>query len=193
VAQPIPEGTPTIVPHLVVRGGAAAIEFYKRAFGATEERRMPGPDGTSVMHAELKIGTARLYLADEFPGMGRSPLGFKGTPVTIHLWSTDVDAAFSRAVGAGANVVMPLADMFWGDRYGQVRDPFGHLWALATHKEDPAPEEIMRRAAAAFAVPPPAPRKSRATKKRKKTGPKARAKRVAPGKAKARRVGRKRR
>lgn len=159
MAQPIPAGTPSVVPHLVVRGGNAAIDFYKRAFGALGVRRMPGPGGQSVMHAELQTGNARLYLADEFPGMaGRSPLALKGSPVVIHLWFTDVDAAFARAVGAGAKVTIPLADTFWGDRDGQVNDPFGHSWALATPKEDLTPEQTMQRAAAAFPPPPPAAR-----------------------------------
>ncbi len=151
MAQPIPAGTPSVVPRLVVRGGNAAIDFYKRAFGALEVRRMPGSDAQTVMHAELQIGNARLYLADEFPGMGaRSPLALKGSPVVIDLWFADVDAAFARAVGAGARVTMPLADMFWGDRYGQVKDPFGH-----------SSEQRMQRAAAAFPSPAPATARTR--------------------------------
>jgi uncharacterized glyoxalase superfamily protein PhnB len=188
MAQPIPEGTPSIVPHLVVRGGGAAIEFYKRAFGSIEIRRMPGPDGQSVMHAELQIGNARFYLADEFPAMGsRSPLALKGSPVTIHLWFADVDSAFARAVRAGARITMPLEDMFWGDRYGQIKDPFGHSWSLATHKEDLTPEQMMQRAATAFPPPPPPARKTAAAR------PKAKRPAARRAKPKARRVSRKKR
>jgi PhnB protein len=189
VVQAIPEGTPSIVPHLVVRGGSAAIDFYIRAFGAVEIARIPGPDRQSVMHADLRIGNARLYLADEFPGMGRSPLGLKGTPVTIHLWFPDVDGAFARAVGAGAKVVMPLQDMFWGDRYGQVTDPFGHVWALASHKEDLSMDERMRRAAAAF--PPPAPARKKSAPRKKAATRRAKARKTS-GKAKPKKARRSR-
>jgi len=121
----IPEGTHTVTPHLVVRNGARAIEFYCDAFGAIEIYRMPAPDG-SLVHAELQVGDSRIYLADETPAMGaKSPKAYKGTPVTIHLYVEDVDAAFERAVRAGASVVRPVEDQFWGDRYGQVEDPFG--------------------------------------------------------------------
>jgi uncharacterized glyoxalase superfamily protein PhnB len=154
----IPEGFHTITPHLVVRGGAAAIEFYKKAFGATEICRFPGPDGQSLMHGELKIGDSILFLADEFPNMGcQSPLALGGSPVTISLYVEDTDAVFNQAVAAGAQVRMPPADMFWGDRYAQLTDPFGHVWALATHKEDVSPEEMARRAEAAFKQSAPCP------------------------------------
>ncbi len=152
---PIPEGCHTVTPYLVVRGADKAIEFYKRAFGAEEVMRMPGPDGRSVMHAEIKIGDSLLFLADEFPGMGcRSPQSLGGATASIHLYVTDADAAFKRAVDAGARVAMPLADMFWGDRYGKVADPFGHEWGIATAKEKLTPEEIGRRAQAFLAQMP---------------------------------------
>jgi PhnB protein len=149
--KPVPEGYHTLTPHLVVKGAGQAIEFYKKAFGAEEILRMPGPDGKSIMHAEIRIGDSRLFLVDEFPEMGtRGPLGIGGTPVTIHVYVEDVDTVFNRAVAAGAQVRMPLEDAFWGDRYGQVTDPFGHRWSLATRKEDLTPEEISQRAQAAF-------------------------------------------
>jgi PhnB protein len=148
----VPEGYHTLTPHLVVKGASQAIEFYKKAFGAEEITRMPGPDGKSVMHAELKIGDSRLFLVDEFPEMGSlGPQGIGGTPVVIHVYVEDADAVFNQAVAAGAQMRMPLEDAFWGDRYGQITDPFGHRWSLATHKEDLTPEEIGRRAQAAFA------------------------------------------
>ncbi len=143
----VPDGYHTLTPHLVVKGASQAIEFYKKAFGAEEIGRVPGPDGKSLMHAELKIGDSRLFLVDEFPEMDcRGPQTIGGTPVTIHVYVEDVDAAFSKAVAAGAQVRMPLADMFWGDRYGVLADPFGHAWSMATHKEDLTPEQIGKRA-----------------------------------------------
>jgi PhnB protein len=149
--KPIPEGFHTLTPHLVVKGASQAIEFYKKALGAEEIVRMPGPDGKSVMHAELKIGDSRLFLVDEFPDMGAlGPHGIGGTPVTIHVYVEDADAIFNQAVAAGAEVRMPIADAFWGDRYGLIVDPFGHKWSFATHKEDLTPEEIAKRAQAAF-------------------------------------------
>jgi PhnB protein len=154
MAQPIPEGYHTITPSLVVKGAAEAIEFYKRAFGAEELCRMPmpGPDGqVKIGHAELKIGNSWLFLADEFPSYG--VVGPNGSsPVTIHLYVTDVDAVFNRAVEAGATVKMPLANMFWGDRYGKLTDPFGHSWSVATHVEDVPPEEMPKRMAAAMST-----------------------------------------
>ncbi|HJT78638.1 MAG TPA: VOC family protein [Gemmataceae bacterium] len=146
----VPEGYHTLTPHLVVRGAAAAIDFYKQAFGATEICRHVGPDGQSLMHAQLRIGDSLLFLADEFPQC-RSPQALGGSPVTLALYVEDCDAVFKRAVAAGATVRMPLADMFWGDRYGCLIDPFGHVWSVATHKEDVPPEELARRAQAAFA------------------------------------------
>lgn len=139
---PVPPGFRTITPHLVVRNAAAAIDFYRKAFGAEEVMRLTGPDGNSVMHAELKIGDSLLMLADEFPDMNcHSPQKYGGTSVGIHLYVKDVDTAFSRAVGAGATPIMPPSDMFWGDRYGKLTDPFGHEWSLATHTRDVSPEE----------------------------------------------------
>jgi PhnB protein len=141
-AKPIPDGMHSLTPHLVCDGAAAAIEFYKKAFGATEEARLPGPDGR-LMHAQLRIGDSPLMLVDEWPEMGAvGPNKLKGSPVTLHHYVTDVDTSFARAVEAGATVTMPLSDTFWGDRYGQLRDPFGHLWSLATHLRDLTPEEI---------------------------------------------------
>jgi uncharacterized glyoxalase superfamily protein PhnB len=147
----VPEGMHTVTPHLVVRDAAKAIEFYKKAFGAKELRRAPGPGG-KIMHAEIQIGDSRIFLNDEFPEMGsRSPLALNGTPVTIHLQVEDVDALYQQATKAGAKVVMPLADQFWGDRYGIVTDPFGHQWSLGAHVKDLTPEEMQKAAQAAFA------------------------------------------
>lgn len=138
----IPPGMTSITPHLVCKGAAEAIDFYVKAFGATELARLPGPDGR-LWHAMIKIGDAALMLVDEFPEHGSlSPLTLKGSPVVIHLYVTDVDATVARAVDAGARITMPVADMFWGDRYGQLVDPFGHLWSVATHVRDVSPEEI---------------------------------------------------
>jgi PhnB protein len=148
--KPIPDGYHTLTPYFVVNDAARAIDFYRRAFGATELFRMPGPDGR-VMHAELQVGDSRLMLSDESPEMGaKSPATLKGTPVSLLLYVTDVDASFKQAVAAGAKDVAPPADMFWGDRWARVADPFGHEWQIATHKEDVPPEEMPRRAAAAY-------------------------------------------
>jgi uncharacterized glyoxalase superfamily protein PhnB len=153
--KPIPEGLHTVTPHLVVNGGAEAIEFYKKAFGAEVIDQHSGPDGKSVIHAQIKIGNSALFLADEFPGtLMKSPRSAGTTTVNLNIYAEDADAVFDRAVKAGAKVAMPLADMFWGDRYGQVTDPFGHLWSIATHKEDVTPEEMEKRAAAFFASQP---------------------------------------
>ena len=150
-AAAIPRGYHTVTPHLTVRGAADAIEFYRRAFGARERGRMPLPDGKTIMHAELQIGDSIVFLADEFPDMGcRAPETLGGATGTLHLYVRDVDRAFQRAVAAGAEVRMPVADMFWGDRYAKVADPFGHEWGLATHKEDLSASEIARRAEAFF-------------------------------------------
>jgi len=141
--RPIPEGYRTVTPHLVCDKAGEAIDFYKKAFGAVELARMPGPDGR-IMHAELRIGDSPIMLADAFPEFGsQGPLALKGSPVTIHLYVNDADAAWARALEAGARPTMELADMFWGDRYGQVADPFGHLWSIATHKRDMTDEQIM--------------------------------------------------
>ncbi len=151
MAHPIPDGLHSITPHLVVKGASEAIDFYKRAFGAVEQCRMPapGPDGgTRLMHASLQIGDSRLYLVDEMPEYGC--LGPQGNPpVTIHLNVTDADATFDQAVEAGATTVMPPADMFWGDRYCQIVDPFGHKWSIAHRLEDLSPEQMRERMAAA--------------------------------------------
>ena len=143
----IPDGFHTLTPHLVVKGASDAIEFYKRAFGAEEIGRLTAPDGKSIMHAQVKIGDSIVFLVDEFPQMGcKGPLSIGGTAVTLHLYVNDVDAAFQRAVAAGAQVRMPVSDMFWGDRYARLADPFGHEWSLASHKEDLTPEQIGERA-----------------------------------------------
>jgi PhnB protein len=156
MAHPIPAGYHAITPHLVIKGASEAIEFYKRAFGATELCRMPfpGQDGqVKVGHAELQFGDSKVFLADEFPEQGG--LGPQGSsPVTIHLYVTDANAAFDQAVEAGATVLMPLMDMFWGDRYGKLVDPFGHHWSLAEHLEDPTPEQMKERMAAMFSGQP---------------------------------------
>lgn len=143
--KPIPDGYHSVTPYLIVSGAAAAIEFYKRAFGATELVRMPGPGG-KVMHAEVKIGDSPVMLADEVPEMGhRGPQALGGTPVSIMLYVQDADKTFNQAVAAGAKVVRPLQDQFYGDRSGTITDPYGHVWTIGTHKEDLTPEEIDRR------------------------------------------------
>ncbi len=156
-ARPIPEGTHTLIAHLVVKNGSQAIDFYKKAFGAEEMFRVAGPDGKSIMHAQLKIGDSKIYLVDEFPGMQDGPVSpesLGGTTCTLHLWSTDADAAFDRAIKAGAKVAMPMMDAFWGDRYGQVTDPFGHRWSIATHMKDMTPQEMTAAVKEAFANMP---------------------------------------
>ena len=150
------EVQPAVLPHLVVDDAAAAIDFYVKAFGAVEHGRVPGPDG-KLIHASLGINGASVMLNDDFPemsgGKSMTPKALGGSPVTIHLVVTDVDKQFQQAIDAGGTVVMPVEDQFWGDRYGQIRDPFGHAWALGQHKEDLSPEEINRRAEAFFAQP----------------------------------------
>jgi uncharacterized glyoxalase superfamily protein PhnB len=148
MTEPIPGGLPGVIPHLTVAGCAAAIEFYKKAFGAEECSRALTPDGRAIMHASIKIGESVIFLNDEMMSKGPKALG--GTPVALHLYVGDADRWFQRAVDAGAQVVMPLADMFWGDRYGQLEDPFGHRWSIATHKEDVSDVEMRERAKAAF-------------------------------------------
>jgi len=144
--KPIPEGYHSITPYLTVRGADRAIDFYRRAFGAEELARLNGPDGKTVMHAELKIGDSRFFLGDEVAGMGcRSAETLGGSPSGIYLYVKDVDEAFRKAVAAGATVKTPLEDMFWGDRTGSVIDPFGNTWDLATRREDVPPEEMKRR------------------------------------------------
>ncbi|MCB1534703.1 MAG: VOC family protein [Rhodoblastus sp.] len=141
-AKPVPDGFRTVTPHLICAGAADAIEFYKKAFGATEMFRLPGPDGR-LMHASIMIGDSMIMLVDEMKEMGAlGPKSRGGTPVGIHLQVEDADALFARAVAAGAAVKMPVMDMFWGDRYGVVVDPFGHEWSIATHIRDLTPDEI---------------------------------------------------
>ena len=141
--KPIPDGYHTVTPYLSVKGAAEALDFYKRAFGAEEVVKMHGPDGKSVMHAEFKIGGSILMLADEWPQGGvKAPKTLGGTTVSIFLYVQDVDAVFKRAVAAGATATMPPMDMFWGDRYGKVTDPYGHEWGMATHRLDMTPEEM---------------------------------------------------
>ena len=141
----IPEGYRSLTPYLVVNDAKAAIDFYGRVFGAKEVMRMDGPAG-KIAHAELKIGDSMLMISDEMPGTGgRAPLSLGGTTSGVFLYLEDVDSVFRQAVAAGAKVETQLSDMFWGDRYGKLTDPFGHSWSLATHKEDVAPEEMMRR------------------------------------------------
>jgi PhnB protein len=145
----IPDGYHNVTPYLIVNDAAAAIEFYKKAFGATELMRMPKPNG-KIGHAEIRIGDSPIMLADEAAEMGaRSPRTFGGSPVSIFLYVDDVDTTFARAVDGGAKVQRPLADQFYGDRTGGVEDPFGHVWYIATHVEDVSPEEMKKRAAAA--------------------------------------------
>lgn len=144
--KPVPAGNHTITAGLVVRGGKKAIEFYKTAFGAQVLDVMYGPDGQSVMHAELKIGDTKIYVGDENPEMGAvSPQALNGSPVSLNIYTEDCDAMYKRAVGAGATVKMPLENMFWGDRYGKITDPFGHHWGIATHVEDVSPAEMEKR------------------------------------------------
>jgi len=146
--KPIPDNYPQVVPYLCVDGASAAIEFYRDVFGATERMRMAEPDGR-LGHAELEIGTAVIMLADEFPDLGvRSPKTIGGTPVTMTLYVEDVDDVFTRATDAGATVLSPVKNQFYGDRTGQFEDPFGHRWSIATHVEDVSPEDMAQRAAA---------------------------------------------
>jgi uncharacterized glyoxalase superfamily protein PhnB len=146
--KPVPDGYHTVTPYLTVREAAKAIAFYAKAFGAEELFRMPGPGGV-VMHAELKIGDSIVMLGEESPQMGTSaPPTIGGSPVSLMVYLNDVDASFARAAQAGCTVQMPPTDMFWGDRYGKLQDPFGHHWSLATHKEDVSPEDMAKRMAA---------------------------------------------
>ena len=142
--KPVPEGMHSVTPHLICAGAADAIEFYKKAFGAVEEARLPGPGG-KLMHAMIRIGDSAVMLVDEMPewcAMG--PKALKGSPVTLHLYVENADATFERAVKAGAKVTMPLEDQFWGDRYGKLEDPFGHHWSVATHVREVSMEEAQQ-------------------------------------------------
>ena len=149
--KPIPEGYHSITPYLAVEDANTAIEFYKEAFGAEELMRMPGPDG-KIAHATIQIGDSKLMLSDPFEQSTVRPPAERGGPTgSIFLYVDDVDATFDQATEAGAEVTMPLDDMFWGDRFGSVTDPFGHVWSLATHKEDLTEEEMAERGKAAMA------------------------------------------
>ena len=151
MVNPIPDEYPRVMPYLIVDGAAAAIDFYTSVLGATERMRMPGPDGR-IGHAELEIGESVIMLADENPDMGiRGPKSIGGTPVTLHVYVEDSDAAFERAVNAGASSLRPIENQFYGDRSGQFEDPFGHRWNVATHVEDVPADEMEKRAAAAMA------------------------------------------
>jgi PhnB protein len=144
--QPIPQGFHSITPFLVVNDAAKAIDFYRRAFGAKEIMRNTGPDG-KITHAEIRIGDSPLMLSDEMPQAGiRTPRSLGGSTVNIFLYVDNADTVFKQAESAGAKVEMPLENMFWGDRYGKLTDPFGHSWSVATHKEDVSPEEMKKRA-----------------------------------------------
>jgi PhnB protein len=151
--NPIPPGFHTVTPHLIVKDAAKALDFYSRAFGAQELSRMPGPNG-EIIHAQMRIGDSPIMLADEFPAMGaRGPLALGGSSVTLHIYTDNADALFARATAAGATVKMPLADQFWGDRYGQVTDPFGHVWSIGTHVKDMTPADMKKAMGEAFAQP----------------------------------------
>jgi PhnB protein len=150
--QAIPKGYQALTPGFCVRGAVQAIDFYKRAFGATERMRLMKPDGTTVAHAELAIGGSLFMLGEEDAAMGsRSAQTLGGTPVNLYLYVAGVDAAVARAIAAGAKPIMPVTDMFWGDRIGSVEDPYGQKWTLATHKEDVASREMQKRAQAFYA------------------------------------------
>lgn len=147
--NPIPEGYHSVTPYLSIKGAAKAIDYYKEVFGATELFRMGAPDG-KIGHAEIKIGNSPIMLADEFPEMEFvSPQTLGGSPIGLMIYVDDVDTMFNKAIGAGATEVKPLQDQFYGDRSGTLKDPFGHVWTVATHVEDVAPEELQKRAAAA--------------------------------------------
>ncbi|HYR77711.1 MAG TPA: VOC family protein [Pyrinomonadaceae bacterium] len=145
MAKPIPEGYHSVTPYLIIKGATEAIDFYKKAFGATELFRMPAPEG-KIGHAEIKIGDSPIMLADEFPEMGyKSPQTLGGSPVSLMIYVADVDTVFKQAIAAGGKEQRPVKDQFYGDRSGTLEDPFGHVWHVATHKEDVSPEEMERR------------------------------------------------
>ena len=145
-AKPIPDGYHSVTPYLIVQGAAGAIEFYKKAFGASELMRFGGLDG-KIGHAEIRIGNSPVMLADEYPDMGfRSPQALGGAGVSLMVYVEQVDAVFKRAIAAGAKELRPLTNQFYGDRSGTLQDPFGHVWTIATHVEDIAPEEMRKRA-----------------------------------------------
>jgi uncharacterized glyoxalase superfamily protein PhnB len=159
MTKPIPDGYNSLTPHIVVHDALSAIDFYKQAFGAQEITRMMMPDGKTVMHAQLKLGNSMLMLASECPPMNASPKTRGGTSTVLHFYVEDADSTFARAVKAGAKARMPMSDQFWGDRYGQVEDPYGHIWAIATHKQDLTNEQIAANAKAMFAKMPNGPGK----------------------------------
>jgi PhnB protein len=150
--KPVPEGMHTVTPHLVINGAAKAIDFYKRAFGAQELGRHATPDGR-LMHAAIKIGDSVIFLADEFPEMGSNAPSPGQCSVSLHLYVEDADKVFNQAVSTGAKSTMPIQNVFWGDRYGQVTDPFGHCWSVASRVEIVPPEEMKRRGEAMFSQP----------------------------------------
>ena len=150
MTKTIPDGFSSVTPHLVIKDCAKAIDFYKKALGAREIYRSLMPDGR-VMHAMIQIGNAFVMMADEFPDMGAvGPLTLEGTPCSLHIYTDDADKLFNQAIEAGATPIMPINDMFWGDRYGQIKDPYGHSWAIATHKKDVSPEEMEKAAKEMF-------------------------------------------
>jgi len=150
MAKPIPDGFSSITPHLVIKECDKAIDFYKKAFDAQEIYRSLMPDGR-IMHAMIQVGNSFVMMADEFPDMGaKGPKTIGGTSVSLHLYTEDADKLFNQAIAAGATQIMPINDMFWGDRYGQILDPFGHSWAIATHKNDVSPEEMEKAAKEMF-------------------------------------------
>jgi PhnB protein len=145
--NPVPEGMHSVVPYLIIKDAPAAIEFYQKAFGAEELTRIPGPDGR-LLHATIKIGDSAIMMSEEFPEFGgRGPLALGGSAVSIHLYVEDVDSAWAQAVDAGCDITMALEDTFWGDRFGSLRDPFGHAWSLASHIQDLTTEEVIEAAA----------------------------------------------
>lgn len=145
--KPIPDGYPVVTPYLIIRGAAAALDFYQQAFGATERMRLEMPGGI-IGHAEIQLGDSVIMMADEFPQMNaRGPESYGGSPVSLHVYVTDVDAVVARAVSFGAKVMRPVTNQFYGDRSGTITDPFGHTWNIATHVEDVSPEETTLRAA----------------------------------------------
>jgi len=142
--QPIPTGFHSITPCIIIDGAAEAIEFYKRAFNAVELDRAASPDGSKIMHATIQIGDSRIMLNDEFPEMNcKGPRAFGGSPASLHVYVEDADVIFEQAVAAGATVTMPIGDMFWGDRYARIVDPFGHTWSIATHQRDVTEAEMV--------------------------------------------------
>jgi PhnB protein len=151
-AKPIPAGYHTVTPYLIIKGAVKALDFYKRAFSATEKMRLADPTSENIGHAEITIGDSTIMLADEYPDMGfRSPQSLGGTPVSLMIYVKDVDTVARQAVAAGAKELRPVKDQFYGDRSGTFEDPFGHVWTIATHTEDLTQAEIEKRAAAAFA------------------------------------------